>query len=176
MALTQSRLDNWGDTLFFPPHSNTDFERDSSPSKRDDWRCFFILTTGTLEYFPPFKRGLPCDDPTSQGHGGSQVWGGILPGWDGPGKGRADVADDAGARGGAGVRGEHCPPLRSHEAVPALCSRGSAAAPPDGRGGLSPPGGRRSRSHQDAMGNCWAQWCCGLFFRRDPGRIQRGGG
>uniref|UniRef100_A0A674GDP5 Adaptor related protein complex 1 associated regulatory protein n=1 Tax=Taeniopygia guttata TaxID=59729 RepID=A0A674GDP5_TAEGU len=26
------------------------------------------------------------------------------------------------------------------------------------------------------MGNCWAQWCCGLFFRRDPGRIQRGGG
>ncbi|NXR21962.1 AP1AR protein, partial [Cinclus mexicanus] len=26
------------------------------------------------------------------------------------------------------------------------------------------------------MGNCWAQWCCGLFFRRDAGRIQRGGG
>ncbi|XP_053797313.1 AP-1 complex-associated regulatory protein isoform X2 [Vidua chalybeata] len=26
------------------------------------------------------------------------------------------------------------------------------------------------------MGNCWAQWCCGLFFRRDPGRVQRGGG
>ncbi|XP_063271153.1 AP-1 complex-associated regulatory protein isoform X4 [Prinia subflava] len=74
------------------------------------------------------------------------------------------------------VRGEHRPPLRSHEAVPALCSRGSAAAPPDGRGGLSPPGGRRSGSQQDAMGNCWAQWCCGLFFRRDPGRIQRGGG
>lgn len=38
------------------------------------------------------------------------------------------------------VRGEHRPPLRSHEAVPALCSRGSAAASPDGRGGLSPPG------------------------------------
>ncbi|NXD69134.1 AP1AR protein, partial [Eolophus roseicapillus] len=26
------------------------------------------------------------------------------------------------------------------------------------------------------MGNCWAQWCCGLFFRRDAGRLQRGGG
>ncbi|XP_036237803.1 AP-1 complex-associated regulatory protein isoform X2 [Molothrus aeneus] len=26
------------------------------------------------------------------------------------------------------------------------------------------------------MGNCWAQWCCGLFLRRDAGRIQRGGG
>ncbi|NWR62140.1 AP1AR protein, partial [Bucorvus abyssinicus] len=26
------------------------------------------------------------------------------------------------------------------------------------------------------MGNCWAQWCCGLFFRREPGRLQRGGG
>ncbi|NXT05814.1 AP1AR protein, partial [Prunella fulvescens] len=26
------------------------------------------------------------------------------------------------------------------------------------------------------MGNCWAQWCCGLLFRRDAGRIQRGGG
>ncbi|XP_041315308.1 AP-1 complex-associated regulatory protein isoform X2 [Pyrgilauda ruficollis] len=26
------------------------------------------------------------------------------------------------------------------------------------------------------MGNCWARWCCGLFLRRDPGRIQRGGG
>ncbi|KAF1544968.1 AP-1 complex-associated regulatory protein, partial [Eudyptes schlegeli] len=26
------------------------------------------------------------------------------------------------------------------------------------------------------MGNCWAQWCCGLFFRREAGRLQRGGG
>ncbi|XP_032625606.1 AP-1 complex-associated regulatory protein isoform X3 [Chelonoidis abingdonii] len=26
------------------------------------------------------------------------------------------------------------------------------------------------------MGNCWAQWCCGLFLRREAGRIQRGGG
>ncbi|NXK86015.1 AP1AR protein, partial [Formicarius rufipectus] len=26
------------------------------------------------------------------------------------------------------------------------------------------------------MGNCWAQWCCGLFFRKDAGRLQRGGG
>ncbi|XP_067424318.1 AP-1 complex-associated regulatory protein isoform X1 [Emydura macquarii macquarii] len=26
------------------------------------------------------------------------------------------------------------------------------------------------------MGNCWAQWCCGLFWRREAGRIQRGGG
>ncbi|NXG44033.1 AP1AR protein, partial [Psilopogon haemacephalus] len=26
------------------------------------------------------------------------------------------------------------------------------------------------------MGNCWAQWCCGLFFRREAGRVQRGGG
>ncbi|NXC13398.1 AP1AR protein, partial [Corythaeola cristata] len=26
------------------------------------------------------------------------------------------------------------------------------------------------------MGNCWAQWCCGLFLRREAGRLQRGGG
>ncbi|NWS63781.1 AP1AR protein, partial [Chunga burmeisteri] len=26
------------------------------------------------------------------------------------------------------------------------------------------------------MGNCWARWCCGLFFRREAGRLQRGGG
>ncbi|NXS95978.1 AP1AR protein, partial [Jacana jacana] len=26
------------------------------------------------------------------------------------------------------------------------------------------------------MGNCWAQWCCGLFFRKEAGRLQRGGG
>nr|XP_025038493.1 AP-1 complex-associated regulatory protein isoform X1 [Pelodiscus sinensis] len=26
------------------------------------------------------------------------------------------------------------------------------------------------------MGNCWAQWCCGLFVRSEAGRIQRGGG
>ncbi|NXN32327.1 AP1AR protein, partial [Nycticryphes semicollaris] len=26
------------------------------------------------------------------------------------------------------------------------------------------------------MGNCWAQWCCGLFFRREASRLQRGGG
>ncbi|KAM9295717.1 AP-1 complex-associated regulatory protein isoform 2-T2 [Morus bassanus] len=26
------------------------------------------------------------------------------------------------------------------------------------------------------MGNCWAQWCCGLFLRREGGRLQRGGG
>ncbi|KAM7167344.1 AP-1 complex-associated regulatory protein isoform 1-T1 [Macrochelys suwanniensis] len=26
------------------------------------------------------------------------------------------------------------------------------------------------------MGNCWAQGCCGLFLRREAGRIQRGGG
>ncbi|XP_005151566.2 AP-1 complex-associated regulatory protein isoform X2 [Melopsittacus undulatus] len=29
---------------------------------------------------------------------------------------------------------------------------------------------------QHEMGNCWAQWCCGLFFRRDPSRLQRGRG
>ncbi|XP_062476825.1 AP-1 complex-associated regulatory protein isoform X1 [Pezoporus occidentalis] len=26
------------------------------------------------------------------------------------------------------------------------------------------------------MGNCWAQWCSGLFYRTDAGRLQRGGG
>uniref|UniRef100_A0A8C8RQ37 Adaptor related protein complex 1 associated regulatory protein n=1 Tax=Pelusios castaneus TaxID=367368 RepID=A0A8C8RQ37_9SAUR len=26
------------------------------------------------------------------------------------------------------------------------------------------------------MGNGWAQWCCGLFLRREAGRIPRGGG
>ncbi|XP_068797961.1 AP-1 complex-associated regulatory protein isoform X2 [Struthio camelus] len=26
------------------------------------------------------------------------------------------------------------------------------------------------------MGNCWAQGCCGLFLRREAGRLQRGGG
>lgn len=29
---------------------------------------------------------------------------------------------------------------------------------------------------QDAMGNCWAQGCCGLLLRREAGRLQRGGG
>ncbi|XP_054489035.2 AP-1 complex-associated regulatory protein isoform X2 [Agelaius phoeniceus] len=43
-------------------------------------------------------------------------------------------------------------------------------------GGPRPPGGGGSCGQQDAMGNCWAQWCCGLFLRRDAGRIQRGGG
>lgn len=56
-----------------------------------------------------------------------RLWGGIPSGWDGPGEGRADVAMMP-SRGGAGAGGEHRPPLRSHEAVPALCSRGSGRA------------------------------------------------
>lgn len=74
--------------------------------------------------------------------GGSRFWGGIC------------RAGTVAARGGlmwplmmpvpgavpAPVRGERRPPLRNHEALPALCSRGSAAAPPRGPGGLSPPG------------------------------------